>query len=363
MEPGTKPESALYETIRSQPGALRAIIDNTSNEIVAASGAVLASGKVLLLGTGTSYHAAVVGEHLLRMAGVDAYAATNFEFVNYGRGVGPDDAVITISHKGSKLYGRRAIGLAMEAGARVIGITRHDSPMEGAEIRISTVEIERSATHTVSYTSALTVLALLATKVGEKTGARVGGLEGAVVSLPDHLAFLLEREEEAMPTAEKLASRGRFVLAGAGPNCVTAKEGALKVKESSYLVAEGFELETILHGGLQAVEAGDVAAVIAADGPALKRTADLVRALMTIGAHVFLVADERTVGRLPVAEIRHREGTVFPFPAVPEQLSPALAVVPLQILAAFTAALRATDADSFRKDEPVYKQAVEGYEL
>jgi glucosamine--fructose-6-phosphate aminotransferase (isomerizing) len=153
------------------------------------------------------------------------------------------------------------------------------------------------------------------------------------------------------------------VLLGAGPNAATAREGALKMKESSFLVAEGFELETALHGGLQAVEAGDLAVVIAAHGPALARTCDAARALSLIGARLLLVADERASADLLTAVGTGVTAELVTFPPMPEALSPILATVPLQLLAAFTADLRGTNADSFRADDPVYKRANGSYTL
>jgi glucosamine--fructose-6-phosphate aminotransferase (isomerizing) len=140
---------------------------------------------------------------------------------------------------------------------------------------------------------------------------------------------------------------------------VTAREGALKVKESSYLTAEGLELETALHGALPAITSDDLAVVIAAHGPALERTADAVRALGLLGAHLVVVADERALPDLPLPD----GALPLAFGAVPEPLSPLLATVPLQLLAAFTAELRGTDPDGFRADDPIYKRAHDSYSL
>jgi glucosamine--fructose-6-phosphate aminotransferase (isomerizing) len=271
--------------------------------------------------------------------------------------------VIAISHRGSKRYGREAIAQALAAGATVIGLTGLGSPMEGPQVVLQTAPSEVSATHTASYTGNLAALALIARLLGERTGADVSALAEGLQRLPQVLGDLVANEDIVRPVATALAARGRLVLAGAGPNAATAREGALKVKESSYLVAEGFELETMLHGGLQAVQAGDVAVVIAAAGPAIERTLDLVRALDIIGAHVVIVADASIVDRLPAPSSDPYEGRVISFESLPEQLSPIAAVVPLQLLAAFTADLRGTDADSFRADDPVYKQANASYTL
>lgn len=357
------PRSALYDTIETQPAVVRAGLEGWGEAAARAAKTLVGARRVYLAGTGTSSHAAIVGEYLLRLAGLEATATTNFDFVSYPRPLGPDDALIAISHRGSKRYGNRAIARAHAAGARIIGITGQDSPMEGADVVIATAPQEKSATHTASYTANLAALALIAVAAGERTGADVAPLRAALLGVPAAIETLLGHEDAVRAVAEVLATRRRLVLAGAGPNTATAREGALKIKESSYLAAEGFELETALHGALQAVEEGDVAVVIAAEGPATERTADLVRALDLIGARLLLVADERALASLPAPGDLSTTPTVVPFAPVPEVLSPILAVVPLQLLAALTAALVGTDADSFRADDPTYKRVNASYEL
>lgn len=353
------PRSALYQTILGQPGVAREALAGLSERARQAAETLRNAERVWLAGTGTSSHAAVVGEHLLRSAGADAYATTLFDFVTYPRPLRAGDALIIISHRGTKRFGQLAIARALEAGIPVIGLTGRDSPMEGPGLVLQTAPQEQSSTHTASYLGTLTALAMIAAELGERTGANVTDLRGALPRLPELIEALLAREDDVRPVASRLAERGRMTLIGAGPNAVTAREGALKVKESSYLSAEGFELETALHGALPAVLSGDVAVVIAAHGPALARTADAVRALGLIGAHVFVVADERALPTLPLPD----GAATVTFGAVPEPLSPLLATVPLQLLAAFTAELRGTDADSFRADDPTYKRANDSYGL
>ncbi|MFI5273381.1 MAG: SIS domain-containing protein [Ktedonobacterales bacterium] len=361
------PQSALYETIHSQPEVARGVLAGAASEAERAAGLLAQARRVYLAGTGTSSHAAVVGEHLLRLAGADAFATTNFDFVNYPRPRDARDVLVAISHRGTKRYGTLAIAAAREAGMTVIGVTGLEAPMEGTDVLLRTAPSERSSTHSASYTGNLTALALLALRLGERngggSGSDVAALRDALERLPRDMEAVLAREEDVRPVAEALAASGRLVLMGAGPNAVTAREGALKVKESSYLVAEGFELETALHGGLQSLQPGDVAVVIAAQGPALERTGDLVRALDLLGARLLIVADERAVASLPTPRDPARGPTVIAYPAVPEALSPALAVIPLQLLAAYTAMLRGTNADSFRHEDPIFAAIAASYTL
>jgi glutamine---fructose-6-phosphate transaminase (isomerizing) len=355
----SRPTSRLYESIHDQPAVLRETLASALPRIQRVTTVLAHARHVFLCGTGTNSHAAVVGEHLLRSAGVEAWATTNFDFVNYPRRLDRRDVAIVLSHTGTTTFGKAAIELAQDKGAYTIGISGVGSPMDGPEQVIAAGKKERSDTYTESYTATLAVLALMACEVGEANGIDMDATRTALEAMPETVAGLLAREGEIIPTAEALHRSGRLILAGAGPNAVTAREGALKVKESSFLVAEGFELETMLHGGLQAVEPGDVAVMIAAAGPALERTAGAIGALEIVGAETLTVADERAVPDLPG---RDHLG-VFTFPPMPEPLSPLPAVIPLQLLAAFTAHLRGTNPDNFRYDEPRYKQAIESLTL
>jgi glucosamine--fructose-6-phosphate aminotransferase (isomerizing) len=355
-----RPESALYSSILSQPELIHDTLERCEPEARRAAEIVARARRVFLAGTGTNSHAAVVGEHLLRSVGVDAWATTHFDFVTYPRPLSADDAVIALSHTATTQYGNRTIARAREAGCPVVGITGQDSGMEGPDIVLAVSPKERSDTYTVSYTATLAVLALIAVRAGEQRGADTSDLATALLEVSAHVADLLDRYQEQIASEAELGTQaGRIVLVGAGPNAVTAREGALKTKESSYLVAEGFELETFLHGGLQAVDAGNLGIVIAAYGRALARTKDVARALNTVGAHPLIVADERAVDGLPDLG----DTQVIAFHPVPEPLSPLLAVIPLQLLAAFMAELRGTNPDNFRFDEERYKRAIEGLTL
>jgi glucosamine--fructose-6-phosphate aminotransferase (isomerizing) len=356
-------ETELFRAVMSQPAVIRDVLTRLNQGSDVAADLLTTSRHVFLTGTGTSFHAAIVGEHLLRHVGVDAYAATNFDFVTYPRAIDPEDAIIAISHRGSKRYGQEAVRRAIAAEAHVIGLTGQDSPMLGPNVLLQTAPQEKSSTHSVSYTANLAALGLIALHVGEKTGADIAPLRDGLLHMPRAIESLLANVAPIQQAARVLAKSGRVILVGAGPNMATAREGALKIKESSYLVAEGFELETCLHGGMQAVAAGDLAVVVAAHGPALDRTRDVIQALRMIGAKVLVVGDERVLHDLPGANDGSDANLAIGFEPLIEQLSPIASIVPLQLLADFTAALRGTDADIFRADDPVYKAANQSYIL
>jgi glutamine---fructose-6-phosphate transaminase (isomerizing) len=319
--------------------------------------------RVYLAGTGTSSHAAIVTEYLFRSLGLDAEARTVFDLASYGPRIRPDDVVVLISHRGAKTYGNRVLELAKAAGAKSIGVTGLDSPMSIPEVIFHTAPQEKSSTHTMSYTGNLMALAMAGVAFAERQGQTPHPWREVLEAMPKTVEGVLRREHVIQSVAQALARSGRIVLAGAGPNVQTAREGALKIKESSYLVAEGFEFENLLHGGIQPLKAGDTAVVFVPPSPAADRAIDLVRALEILGATILVVHDESHPFQVPMVEPQAPPVSTFLVPSVPELLSPMVTVLPVQILACTTAEIRGTNPDSFRADDPTYKRINDSYKL
>src|SRR5204862_4512083 len=182
------------------------------------------TNRILLAGIGTSFHAATVGEYLLRLAGADAWALRSFEFVNYPRPLRTDDGVIVISHRGSKLHGNLAVERAMEAKVSTIGITGKKSKMQGPDIVIETVEQDPSSTHSISYIGALTRLSQIAARLAALLGHthEAHKLDQGLKALPALMEDVLSREQEVREVAaEAVAHARRLYYIGAGPNAVT----------------------------------------------------------------------------------------------------------------------------------------------
>jgi glutamine---fructose-6-phosphate transaminase (isomerizing) len=355
--------SALYQSIHRQPEVLRDVLRREADSVQRAAQILAGARRVYLAGTGTSSHAAVVTEYLYRSLGLDAEARTAFDLANYGPRIRSEDAVVLISHRGSKTYGNRVLELAQAAGAKSIGITGLDSPMSIPDVIIHTAPQETSSTHTMSYTGNLMALAMAGIAFAELKGSRPHPWRAILEAMPQTLEGVLHREHVIRPVAQSLARSGRLVLAGAGPNVQTAREGALKVKESSYLVAEGFEYENLLHGGIQPLRAGDAAVVLVPPGTAAERATDVVRALELLGASILVIHDDSRPFAVPTVDPPAANVSTFLVPAVPELLSPMVTVLPVQMLACTTAEILGTNPDSFRADDPKYLRINDSYKL
>jgi glucosamine--fructose-6-phosphate aminotransferase (isomerizing) len=338
----------MHQAIHDQPQAVADTVDRVGADAGGLADRIGAGARVFLIGIGTSYHAARVGAYLLGGAGVDARAVHAFDFALYGPEVSAADCVIGISHRGTKRYTNQAMDRARQADAATALISGADgAPQGSADHIIRTVAQEQSSAHTVSYTTAVAALATLAVDAAEQRSV------SAVCSsaylrddLPAAMTVGLGTESHVQTLARGHASHRRIWLAGAGPSAVTAEEIALKIKETSYLQAEGLSVETLLHGPFCAVEPEDLFVLIAPSGAGRDRTAELGHLIGELGAACIVVGDESAEAIGPTRADR------IVVPHVPETLSPLTCVVPLQLFAYHLARVRGTNPDSFRADDP-----------
>ena len=356
-EPRPQHPFHMDDAIRAQPAAFVEVLRRSRPAAAPVAGRLAACDRLFLVGTGTSFHAARMGEWLLRLGGggPDAAAVTSFDFALYGPRLTPRDGVVALSHRGHKRYTVAALEAARRAGCATALITGNGAPAAAAhaDAVFPTVDQEKSSAHTVSYTTALAVLAALAEGIGrERTGTSplpAGLLDN---DLPAALRAGLETEPTVAALARRHAGRRRLWLTGGGPAAVTAHEAALKIKETSYLQAEGLDVETLLHGPFQCVEAEDLFVLIAPAGPAQERVVEVAGLVREVGA-AFVVVSDGT----PRALEAGADGWCV-VPPLPEPLSALACLVPLQLFAYHLALVRGTNPDGFRLDDPRFARAL-----
>src|SRR4029077_2557378 len=166
--------------------------------------------RLWVVGTGTSLHAAELGASLIQLSGRQAQAVPAMQFVDFAPIVGPQDGVIVITHTAETAYALSTRAQAFSAGLGPVMITKRGSGFPDA---IETVDKETSDTYTVSYTTAVLALALLARQLGADE------LDDDVLArVPEAIAAAI-----ADPSTEAIAQPERLlVLVGAGPSAVTA---------------------------------------------------------------------------------------------------------------------------------------------
>jgi glucosamine--fructose-6-phosphate aminotransferase (isomerizing) len=243
---------------------------------------------VILAGTGTSQHAAELGAMMLAAAGTDARWYPAADWARWSPGPRPGDALLVISHTGQTAYAARARADALAAGVPVVSIT---GAGRGWPEAIETVAPDESHTYSVSYTAALAVLARLAHELGWADGSA-----GQVARAADQV-----RQVCADPGIEEVAVPARsLAIAGCGPWGITAREGALKIREAARMLAEGFDSERLLHGAAVPYTAADGLVLLEPDADADGLTAALGAAALAEGIPVTILGTPAAdSGRLP----------------------------------------------------------------
>lgn len=330
----------MYEAIQLQPQAVAECLARHRPTAPSIARELGARRRVILAGIGTSFHAAVVGEYLFRLASghrVDARAVHSFELVHYGT-VSEDDGLVVISHRGTKTFSMKALELGKTRGAFCVAITGrdHGPSMDQADVVLETVSQEVSSAHTVSYTTALATLALLA------------GVARDLDSVPAGQRRALLQDARCRELAQAFADYRRFLFVGGGPNTATAWEAALKMKESNYTHAEGLHVEQALHGPAASFGPDTVLTVIAPPGPTRLRAQDVLRAARAVGASTVVLAEEGD--RTLAEEADH----VLWLPAVPEAVSPLVSVVLLQLFSYYSAVVHDANPDVLRTQDPAF---------
>ncbi len=246
----------LEQAIRAQPAELERL---AARDLASHAARLEGRRRVWLVGTGSSQHAAELGTRLLVQAGLDARWSGSADFARMVGGPEPNDAVIVISHTARSSYAVAAREAALASGAELVSITGIGGGWPEA---IETVAMERSETYTVSVTAALMVLLRLAHELGAP-GLSAGDLKLAV----ERVGTVVDEME--VPALE--ASSRVLVLVGSGAGAVSAREGALKLREAAHVLAEGYESEYLLHGGAVALQRGDALLLLgpAGDGDGL----------------------------------------------------------------------------------------------
>jgi len=258
--------SFMAEAMASQPDELRRLLADDGG--VAAASDRLRGRRVLVVGTGTSWHAANQGAALLRLAGVEAWAVQGADAAAGDPALRDGDALLLLTHRGTK---QRTAEVLADARARRIPsvvVSRRGNP----DADLETVDNERSAAFTASNLAALMRVAQLARALGAE--------------------FDLERVPGAVSTelaagpAGVTPPRRLLEFAGVGINQWTAAEGALKIAETALVASEGLSVEGVIHGPAVALGPDD-ALVLLDGGAASDRVTDLEQVMVSHGATTY----------------------------------------------------------------------------
>jgi glucosamine--fructose-6-phosphate aminotransferase (isomerizing) len=306
--------------------------------------------RVLIIACGTSYHAGLVAKNLIeRWARVPVEVDVSSEFRYRDPIVDDDTLVIAVTQSGETADTLAGVREARDRGAKVIAVanvvgSRVTRESDGVIYTHAGPEIGVAATKTfTAQIAALTVLALkLAQAKGSLPDARTRALWEELLTIPDVVEAILASADDLDDAVALFASAPSSLFLGRGIGVPVAMEGALKLKEISYIHAEAYPAGEMKHGPIALITEGMPIVVVATQGPTYEKMVSNIQEVRARGARVVAVA---TAGD---DDIRRHADVVLSVPRMSEALSAIPATVPLQLLAYRIAKARGCDVDQPR---------------
>ncbi len=305
--------------------------------------------RFIFTACGTAFHAGLVGEFLfeqLARINCDTEYASEFRYRNPILEDG--STVLAISQSGETLDTLAAIEEAQERGATVLGVVN----VVGSSIARTTdagvylhVGPEIGVASTKAFTAQVAVLTMLAIELGRRkhiSSTYAEELLAELTKIPEKIDSILHLSEHIKSIAAANIDRDNWLFLGRGFNYPVALEGALKLKEISYIHAEGLPAAEMKHGPIALINDGMPAVFIATAGPQYEKIMGNIAEVRARGGKTIVVATEGDRNIEPHAD------HLITIPDAPEILQPMLTVVPLQLLAYHAAVLRGHDVDKPR---------------
>ena len=311
--------------------------------------AAAAVQRIVLLGCGTSWHAALAGREILEsLAGIPAYAEYASEFRYRRMAPLPGTLAIAISQSGETADTLEAMRAARAAGCRVLGIVNVVGSTIAREAQGGIylhAGPEIGVASTKAFTSQVVALALLGLYLGRQRGMPADQgreLVCHLAALPGLVTHALAIEPEVRALAERYADARNALYMGRGVNFPVALEGALKLKEISYIHAEGYPAAEMKHGPIALIDENMPVFVVAPKDPVYPKVVSNMQEVKARGGRIVAITTEGN------GDLRGLVDHQLRVPAVTPLLSPVLTVIPLQLLAYHIAVLRGCDVDKPR---------------
>jgi glucosamine--fructose-6-phosphate aminotransferase (isomerizing) len=305
--------------------------------------------RIIFVACGTSWHASLVGEYMIEeIAGIPVEVEYASEFRYRNPVIDPTTLVFVVSQSGETADTLAALREASRKGATVLGICN----VVGSSIAREThggvylhAGPEIGVASTKAFTSQITVIALLTLLLGRmRRLSHDSGLEiaKALDAIPRQVEKIFKLNDSIKNIAAIYAKHNNFIYLGRSYNFPVALEGALKLKEISYIHAEGYPAAEMKHGPIALIDKDMPSVVIALKDNVYDKVISNIQEIRARGGKVIAIATERD------DEIRKFAHHVIYIPKTHQMLSPILSVIPLQLLAYHIAALRGCEIDQPR---------------
>lgn len=306
--------------------------------------------RIIMVACGTSWHAALVGEYLfedLTRIPVEVEYASEFRYRNPI--IYEDDIVIAISQSGETADTLAALNLAKSKGATILGICN----VVGSSI--SRVTDAGSYTHagpeigvasTKAFTAQVTVLTLMALTIARNKGSINESKFRRIITeldlVPDKVAEILKKSPKLEAIAETYKDASNALYLGRGISFPVALEGALKLKEISYIHAEGYPAAEMKHGPIALIDEAMPVFVIATKGTSYEKVVSNIQEVKARKGKIIAVITEGDV------QVKAMADHYIEIPDTDENLVPLLATIPLQLISYYAAVKRGTNVDQPR---------------
>jgi glucosamine--fructose-6-phosphate aminotransferase (isomerizing) len=352
-------EHFMLKEIHEQP---RSILDcfrgrlNSEEAWVALGGIreyeqkMISANRLIIVACGTSWHAGLVGEYLiedLARINVEVEYASEFRYRNPI--LSENDVVIAISQSGETADTLAALELAKSKGATILGICN----VVGSSI--ARITDAGSYTHagpeigvasTKAFTAQVTVLTLMALSLAQKKGtiseSKFRQLLAELEAIPEKVKRVLEADPEIEKIAAIYKDAANALYLGRGSSFPVALEGALKLKEISYIHAEGYPAAEMKHGPIALIDENMPIIVIATQGTSYEKVVSNIQEVKARKGKVIAIVTEGD------EQVRNMADHVIEIPEVDEFLVPLVATIPLQLLSYHIAVMRGCNVDQPR---------------
>lgn len=311
---------------------------------------ILNARRIIIIGCGTSWHAALVGEYLIEEYAripVEVEYASEFRYRNPM--LNSDDVVIAISQSGETADTLAALRMAKEKGATILGICN----VVGSSIARETdagvythAGVEIGVASTKAFTAQVTVITLLALKLAKEKGqisaALYLDLIKELAEIPEKVKSILVKHPHIKEVAAKYKDSINALYLGRGYLFPVALEGALKLKEISYIHAEGYAAGEMKHGPIALVDDNLPVIVVAAKDHYYEKIVSNIQEVKARKGNIIAVVTEGDDG------LKNMVNDLFEIPKSHPAVSALLAIIPLQLFSYYIAVLRGCDVDQPR---------------
>lgn len=303
--------------------------------------------RIIIVACGTSWHSALIGKYLLEsIAGIKTEVDYASEFRYRQPIVTSDDLIIAISQSGETADTLAALKEAKQKGAKALGIVNVVGSTITREVDSGIylhVGPEIGVASTKAFTSQVLALSLFALYLKQNQGVKIDKkILKELSSIPDKISQVLKQDQQIIELAKKFKDIKNFLYLGRGFNFPVALEGALKLKEISYIHAEGYPAAEVKHGPIALIDKNMPVVFIATKSTLSQKIISNMQEIKAREGIIIAVVNKGD------KEIKNIADYIIEVPETLDEFSPAINVIPLQLLAYHIADLKHLDVDKPR---------------